>query len=147
MQIRTRSMLLSLGVFGALAVAQAAAQLPNYPPQYGPYSRPQLNPYLNLLRGQNAGVNYFLGTIPEQQRRAQYQQLRSGINYLDQQMQTQAQPQQQLTDPSVFDITPLQGGHPTYFMNYSHYYSFGRQNPRTGLPAVQQPGVLRPGGR
>lgn len=145
MPSRARSLMFCLGMLGVLGASQAHAQLPNSP-QYGPYSRPQLNPYLNLLRGQNTGVNYFLGTIPEQQRRLQYQQLRTGINTLDVQLQTQIQTQQP-TEPSFLNITPLQGGHPTYFMNYSHYYSFGRSTQRTGLPGSQQPGVVRPGSR
>jgi hypothetical protein len=147
MPFRTRSLLFCLGILGLFGVSQASAQVPNFP-QYGPYSRPQLNPYLNLIRGQNAGVNYFLGTIPEQQRRAQYQQLRTGINTLDLQLQTQRSAEQATAgEPSVFNITPLQGGHPTYFMNYSHYYSFGQSTQRTGLPGTQQPGALRPGSR
>src|SRR5438105_5597506 len=35
-----------------------------------PYGRPQLSPYLNLLRGGSPAANYYLGVIPEVDRRA-----------------------------------------------------------------------------
>src|SRR3954453_72218 len=48
-------------------------------PMYGPGYRPGLSPYLNLLRGNDPAVNYYLGTIPEFQRRANAQAFSSAI--------------------------------------------------------------------
>ena len=50
-----------------------AGYRPNAPfspgPAYGPGYQTQLSPFLNLLRGGDASANYFLGVVPEQQRR------------------------------------------------------------------------------
>src|SRR5438094_1431449 len=54
-----------------LAVGPASAQpyLANRP-IYGRGYRPQLSPYLNLLRNNgDPAINYYLGTLPEFQRR------------------------------------------------------------------------------
>lgn len=59
-------------LFGLLPVASAQFA-PGYgpprAPNYGPGYRPGLSPYLNMLRGGDTAANYYLGTIPEFQRR------------------------------------------------------------------------------
>src|SRR5258708_13669176 len=68
-----------LACFSVLLVAgsvHAQGYAPNY--QFSPYARPNyvgsprpvLSPYLNLLRGGNPAANYFLGVLPEFERRA-----------------------------------------------------------------------------
>jgi hypothetical protein len=57
-------------------------------PNYGPGYRGNISPYLNLSRfsnnnfNQTAGINYYLGTRSEQQRRAQAQQFGEEIRGL-----------------------------------------------------------------
>jgi hypothetical protein len=52
-------------------------------PNYGPGYRGNISPYLNLLgRGNNLGVDYFLGTRAEQQRRGDRGVFRSDIDTL-----------------------------------------------------------------
>ncbi len=56
-----------------LAAGQASAQYPpsSYlnSPNYGVGFRPRLSPYLDLANGGNPAVNYYLGTLPEFERR------------------------------------------------------------------------------
>src|SRR5204863_1881127 len=56
---------------------------PNQGPTYGPGYRGNISPYLNLLRGQNTGIDYYLGTRSEFQRRADARQFRQDIDDLD----------------------------------------------------------------
>jgi hypothetical protein len=103
------------GLLG-LAASSALAQniYPYTQPNFGPYYRPQLSPYLDLLRGGNPASNYFLGTLPEFQRRANAQMFRSSILELD----------RRVTEAAVAGgiFTPLgTTGHPTVF-NYTGTY-------------------------
>ena len=63
-----------------LAVGDAPAQTmpPYFPnqPNYGVGFRPRLSPYLDLANGGNPAVNYYLGTLPEFDRRATHAPLR-----------------------------------------------------------------------
>jgi hypothetical protein len=103
--------------------------------QYTPYYRPAPNtyvppapisPYLNMLRGNNAAVNYYLGVRPEFQLRALQQQVLIG----EERRQT---PVEETTE--VFP--KLAGtGHPAVFLNYGGYYNLG-------APAVQQTPINR----
>lgn len=61
-------------------------------PNYGPGYRGNISPYLNLARTGNfglgnAGINYFLGTRSEQQRRLDARDFRSEIGNLTQETQ------------------------------------------------------------
>jgi hypothetical protein len=70
----------SAGVLGLILAGSASAQYgfrPLAPPNWGPGYRAPLNPYLNLTRPGDPSTNYFLGTIPEIQRRQAYQDLRT----------------------------------------------------------------------
>jgi hypothetical protein len=53
---------------GWTGAAQAQISYP-FQPQYGPGYQTMLSPYLNMLRGGDPAANYFLGVLPEQQRR------------------------------------------------------------------------------
>ena len=63
-----------LGWFAVLTVPALAQPRPpqgppiNYPIR--PITSPALSPYLNMLRGGNPAANYYLGVVPEQQRRS-----------------------------------------------------------------------------
>ncbi len=57
--------------------------MPGYSPQY--QNNTGLSPYLNLLRGGDPAANYFLGTVPEFQRRSNFNYLQTKIQEIDQQ--------------------------------------------------------------
>jgi hypothetical protein len=122
----------------AASLARAQFQPPTAP-NYGPGYRPQLSPYLNLLRGGDPAANYYLGTLPEFQRRANAQLFGSEISELDRRVfgtiPTEEQRLQQALPAS---------GHPTAF-GYTGYY-FGGSTPANrgqrpgGLPGSGLPG-------
>src|SRR3954469_14020477 len=111
--------LLAVGVM-ALVCDTASAQAPNpgryQRPLYGPGYRPQLSPYLNLLRGGDPAANYYLGTLPEMQRRANAQTFSSEISELDRRVLGNVPTE----ETRLFQ--PLPGsGHPTAFGNTGSY--------------------------
>jgi hypothetical protein len=132
-----------LGVFASLAAGRASAQYnpPSYGnvygPTYGNYGRagPALSPYLNLTRGGNPAANYFLGVLPEIDRRRNQAEVARDIADLDRRIET----------PTVQSVAPLAGdvgaeltggglpptGHPVAFGNYGSYYV----QPTPGIPA------------
>jgi hypothetical protein len=141
-----RMVAVSLAVFlvGA-GMARAQFQAPAAP-NYGPGYRPQLSPYLNLLRGGDPAANYYLGTLPEFQRRANAQQFSSEINELDRRVFGNI-----LTEEQRLALPLPASGHPTAF-GYTGYY-FGGANPSgrplraggTGVPGGSGlPGAQRP---
>lgn len=70
----------------AAGASQANAQGylgPNQGPNYGPGYRGNLSPYLNIFRGSNTGIDYYLGTRSEFQRRADARQFSQDIGELD----------------------------------------------------------------
>jgi hypothetical protein len=80
-----RFTLAALVTFAALAAPRHARAQITYPyqaPQYGPFYQTQLSPYLNFLRGGDPAANYFLGVIPEFQRRENANQFRAQIGSL-----------------------------------------------------------------
>jgi hypothetical protein len=120
--------MLSLIVLAGVSVAPASAQ---YVPGSGRTAygagiggaRPGLSPYLNLLRGGDPSANYFLGTIPEQQRRFNAYMTRTALLDLESRPTTAAG-----ADPNEALLKPLpQTGHPTAFGNQLNYF------PRPGL--------------
>src|SRR4029077_3405965 len=83
--------------------AQVQAQTPYYPRStsanpysYNPYSRPTLSPYLNMLRGGNPAANYYLGVVPEVERRADYNRLNSRTLDLERELRKNAEPEDAL---------------------------------------------------
>jgi hypothetical protein len=117
--------LAGLAGLSPLAAGSAQAQLtyPIRPPNYGVGYRPGLSPYLNINRGGDPAINYYLGTIPEFQRRANAAQFRSQILDLETRASAPA--------PEEADIlTPLPStGHVTAFNNTAGF--FNNPNPRT----------------
>lgn len=65
---------LSVGLLGMVweSTVQAQGYSPYFPQTMGYQGpgRPALSPYLDLTRGGNAAANYYLGTLPEINRRA-----------------------------------------------------------------------------
>jgi hypothetical protein len=86
---------------------------------------------LNLLRGGDPASNYYLGVVPERERRRNDALFRSSILDLEQRTQ-------QLAEAEEF--TPLRStGHATAFGNTSTYFgSTGPQQAPTTRPPIQQ---------
>ncbi len=112
---------------------KAAAQYVNpYTPRpvYSPYSRPALSPYLDLTRGGNPAINYYLGTLPELDRRAADTAYRAAILDLDRRTGTISR---EVSD--LIDILPGTG-HPALFLSYYPYYSLGGTGRAVIAPAT-----------
>jgi len=103
-----------------------------YTPFGGGFNRPLLSPYLDLLRGGDPAINYYLGTVPEFQRRANAVQFRSAIMDLEQRT---AQPPVAETEDLFRPLTST--GHPTAFLNTGGF--FGNTSPGIRPGMQQQP--------
>src|SRR5262245_28146673 len=62
-------------------------------PTVNPVGRPGLSPYLNLLRGGNPAANYYLGVVPEAERRFNARQFSTAITDLEQRTATAPTPE------------------------------------------------------
>jgi hypothetical protein len=125
------ALLITGGVLGATAV-QAQNTYPYLPPQYGPGYQTPLSPYLNFLRGGDPAANYFLGVLPEFQRRENANQFRAqigGLQILTAPLRTPAEIAAQ-DIPRGFGPT----GHPTAF-GYTGTY-FGAAQAAPARPAT-----------
>jgi hypothetical protein len=115
------------------AVGPVRAQLPYNRPQTSPFGQPAVSPYLNLLRqGTNPAINYYGIVRPQID-------TQSSIMQLQQQMAVSAATggTQDTTGGVLFT------GHPTQFMNLSHY--FGGAAARPATPAARpQTGTQTP---
>jgi hypothetical protein len=107
--------LAAVAVVGLSASAASAQPRPYNQPQYGVGYQPPLSPYLNLLRGGNTAANYFLGTVPEMQRRQNDQLFRSALHELDQKV-SQESVELGLAEPVSST------GHVTAFGNTGGYF-------------------------
>jgi hypothetical protein len=120
-------------------VRPAAAQFsqfygPLYRPGLYPYGTPGLSPYLDLTRGGNRAANYFLGTVPEIERRRNAADFGAAILDLERRpaaVETNAEEQ-----VPTFSST----GHPVAFMSYYPYYLLG---PTGNAPGRQQAPLLQ----
>jgi hypothetical protein len=115
-----------------LSAGTASAQAPPIRPGIAPYNRPQplLSPYLDLLRGGDPAANYYLGVVPERERRRNDVIFRGAILDLEQRTQQLAEGE------DVF--TPLRStGHMTAF-GYTGTY-FGTTRTQTQAPATRPP--------
>jgi hypothetical protein len=131
---------------GLLTAGAAPAQYfnPALPgqPLYGPGSRPMLSPYLDLTRGGIPAVNYYLGTIPEIQRRNNAQVFRSAILDLEARTSTGAVPL--LTEEEEL-LRPLPStGHPTAFGVSAGYFGVGTTASGGGLNRAAPTTPARP---
>jgi hypothetical protein len=121
----------AVGLVLGLAGGSARAQMP-YPyessrPLYDLYNRPNLSPYLNLLRRGDPATNYYLGVIPEYDRRNWVN--RSLEQFQNLYQRTERAPQE-LVDPllrePVYRTNPPTG-HATGFLNYGTYFNMPRR--------------------
>jgi hypothetical protein len=128
---------------GWTSPARAQLIYPFQPPAYGPGYQTMLSPYLNLLnRANDPAVNYFLGVLPEFQRRENRNQFRAQIG----QLQILTAPlRNPLEEVEVSDVPRkfYNTGHPTAF-GYTGTF-FGAQTAAAPLGAMRG-GAARPGG-
>ena len=145
--------LVALGVSLTGAVVPAVAQGPisPYTPYYNPYSNapglnpgggPRLNPYLNLLRGGSPSANYFLGVVPEIDRRRYQAISQSQIQGLE---LSTALPAVSPEDTDLAFATSITG-HPAVFNNTTSYFGGvgplptpNRSVPMSPLPSSSAP--------
>jgi hypothetical protein len=132
---------LALLVFASAVHAQPGTTYPYNLNLYGPglvspynssFTRPgpNLSPYLNLLRGGNPAANYYLGVVPEIERRSNAAAFSAGIQDLSRRIES---PALEASGEELFPALP-QTGHPVQFFNYSYYFGSGTR------AAAQQPG-------
>jgi hypothetical protein len=121
---------LALIALASSAQAQPSSNSPYNLNIYGPglvspynssFTRPgpNLSPYLNLLRGGNPAANYYLGVVPEVERRNNAAAFRAGIQDLSRQIENPLGENEPL-----FSGLP-QTGHPVQFFNFSTYFGTG----------------------
>jgi hypothetical protein len=147
-----RAALATFAGFLLLAAGSASAQVtvPYGAPAYGPFYQPMLSPWLNLLRGGDPAANYFLGVLPEMQRRQNARVFGAAIQTLDQRAAAPA------ATPEELELyTPLRStGHATAFNNTLNYFNTNAPRTTPTTPRRQQPQAPggppqpgRPGGR
>jgi hypothetical protein len=90
-------------------------------PQINPSSGPRLSPYLNLLRGGNPAANYFMGVVPEVERRRFESQTIASFQSLEERTAT---PPAAGGEDNLFPKLS-QTGHPVQYMNAAPYYNMG----------------------
>jgi hypothetical protein len=134
----TLAALALLASAGEAAAQGTSARRPNF----APYWRPQLSPYLNLARGGTQAVNYFLGTLPEQQRRSNFDFLRGSVEELDVRTLNIAR-EERLLDPINPPPRTIYGNVGPFYGNTGNFYSQGVrfgvvEQPRVGEPVTRQ---------
>jgi hypothetical protein len=140
--------LLAVGGAGliGLAVLASSAAAQQRPFQGGPplmpvrpATSPSLSPYLNMLRGGNPAANYYLGVVPEQQRRANEAMFGRSINQLVPRVQTlEGEVAGELTGEAAAVPRIPNYGVPSGF-GYGPPPQFGRGVPGFGTPLPLPP--------
>jgi hypothetical protein len=122
-------LLVTFGLLLGAAAVPASAQFGTSPPYgqyFSPYSRPpglapgggpRLSPYLEMLRGGNPAANFYLGVVPEIERRRFENQTSTAITDLARRPTTPINPE----DAELFPAVTITG-HPTAFMNTTGYF-------------------------
>ncbi len=148
--MRTLLLLVFVAIAGAgLAHGQQFGQYPV--PNWGPGYRGNISPYLNIIRNNNnqnlnAGINYYLGTRAEQQRRANAQEFRDEIEALPLRDRLRGE-----DIPENFRAIPsgsysLMNNTGSYFNNTYNYFSYpGRQGRQPIRPGMVTAPPRRPG--
>lgn len=143
MRVRIGMLVLLLFAFcAAPALAQYPGSSPYFRPGYGYQPAPTISPYLDIVRGGNPAINYYLGTRPEFERRANAQRFGAAIDELE---QRRNMPLADL-DEDFPSVGPT--GHVAQFANFTPYFNMGnaagqRYRPNTpggGQPARQSSG-------
>ncbi|MFO0881171.1 MAG: hypothetical protein U0840_27930 [Gemmataceae bacterium] len=136
-----RSLLVACLVGVSLGAGAAQAQFGRInQPNWGPGYRNNVSPYLNILRGRNTGIDYYLGTRSEFQRRANAQEFRDDLGALQNRELFQDEDIPQLVQPipsGAFAVVNNTGG---YFNNTQAYFSY----PGSGGNQPIRPGIYTP---
>jgi hypothetical protein len=130
-------------VLGITLAGSASAQgpfRPQAPPNWGPGYKTPLSPYLNLTRPGDPSTNYFLGTIPEIQRRANAQEFREfEQDTLARERQLgEDLPRVRPISSGTYSLVNNTGG---YFNNTYNYFGNGA---RPAAPIIRQGQYTRP---
>jgi hypothetical protein len=125
-------------------VSPAQSPLGTRPGYYNPYlNQPRLSPYLNLARGSfnNPAINYYLGTLPEFERRAYQATSSYALRRLEQQQLGLAE---EVSEDLQAEVLPT--GHPAQFNNtYGYFPQTGPGGTRYGTGPAQRPQQSRRG--
>jgi hypothetical protein len=108
-------------------------------PRFVPYWRQPITPYLDLSRGGSPALNYFLGTIPEQERRNNFGYLNGSLMDLENRPLNAAR-ELGLVDPITAGVKPVYGATGPFYANTGGYFANG--GPRFGV--VPQPKIGEP---
>ena len=100
-----------VGLVALICVPEASAQARNGH-SAAPQSRPTVSPYLDLTRGPDTAFNYHRRVKPELELRSATAQNRQAIG--------QVQREQEKAEEAKSKLSGT--GHPTQFMNLSHFY-------------------------
>jgi hypothetical protein len=107
-------------------------------PVYSPYARPALSPYLDLLRGGNPAANYYLGVLPELDRRATDTAFRSAILDLDRRTALIGREVE-----TIGGVETLAGtGHAVQFLSFYPYYNIGAPSRSLVSPLATSSGTV-----
>jgi hypothetical protein len=109
-------------VAALVLLSPAAAPAQNISQYSNIYQRPTVSPYLNLLNNNQFGISTYQTTVrPQIEEREAIQRNAASLQALQQQFQQgqQALPYSGRGGGRYGSST----GHPTRFMNYSHYYN------------------------
>ncbi len=117
----------AVGLLASLDARPALAQIPGLGRQ-----GPALSPFLNLRRGGNPAANYFLGTLPELDRRATKAEQGAALLDLERRAEEASTGENPLSPQRDLRLPP--SGHATYFGNTAGY--FGQPTPRPATPAA-----------
>lgn len=90
---------------------------------------PALSPFLNLRRGGSPAANYFLGVLPEQDRRTNKAEVNAALNDLERRGEAPGSTDDLLGTSRNLSLPPT--GHATYFGNYGGFYSIPVATPLT----------------
>ncbi|MFO0930442.1 MAG: hypothetical protein U0736_26015 [Gemmataceae bacterium] len=131
-----------LAVWG-LTTGTASAQYGRYNvPNYGPGYRNNLSPYLNIFRGTNSGIDYYLGTRSEFQRRSNAAEFRGDINDLTARDRILEEEQNNQGAPVTSGTRPALNNTGSFFNNRMGYFN------DMNVPQSQnRPAYLPPPGR
>lgn len=134
-----------LGLTASAGLAEAQfgrQQVPNWGPGY----RNNISPYLNILRGRNTGVDYYLGTRSETQRRQNAQEFRDDLGAIQGRELFQDEDIPQLVQPIPSGSYALMNNTGGYFNNTSAYFSYpGRSGAQPIRPGIYTPPPRRSG--
>lgn len=130
-----------------LTATPALAQYGRYPvPNYGPGYRGNISPYLNIFRGTNTGIDYYLGTRSEQQRRTNAQEFREELDALPYRDTVRGEDLPNVVRPIPSGSYALLNNTGGYFNNTGGYFAYpGRGGNQPIRPGAYTPPPRRAG--